>query len=135
MKELRIKLRRYLLRMQKKELSDGFTLWHNFWQDEKRAREMAAFNSQLNALNEQKLRKFAQKLANGHMMKSWNHWYFLFCQLRQAKKTVGRIANRKMHSAFSRWEEMCEEAQRMRTMLKRCAMKIMHRQMAGAFDR
>ena len=54
MKELRIKLRRYLLRMQKKELSDAFTLWCDALKQSQTDEATARFQAQLNALEAQR---------------------------------------------------------------------------------
>ena len=53
-KEMRIKLRRYLLRMQKKELSDAFTLWCDALKQSQTDEATARFQAQLNALEAQR---------------------------------------------------------------------------------
>jgi hypothetical protein len=41
-KEMKFKLRKFFLRMMNKQLSDGFTLWFQWWEDTVHSREGAA---------------------------------------------------------------------------------------------
>ena len=89
--ELRVKMRRFIFRMMKKELGNAFDQWANTLEENKRNREMDAFNGQMNALKQKQLEKFALKLQNIMLTKAWNHWHNLFVQLRKIKVTlVGR---------------------------------------------
>ena len=134
-KELRVKLRRYILRIQNKNLSDAFTLWYDDVQHEKKERELQKFMNQINALESQRLAIFAKKLQNAWLTKAWNHWFGLFVQLRKIKTALGRMRNRAVAGAFDRWMEMVQEQKEMRTLLKRAAMKIQNRLLSGAYAR
>ena len=59
-------------------------------------------------------RQFAKRMKNTQVYAAWQQWHGLFVMMRRVKVVIGRVRNRALHGAFAKWEEMCEEAARMR---------------------
>ena len=101
-KEMKLKLRRFMFRILKKELANAFGLWDMWMEDLRRERERQMFQAQIDAKQARQLEAFAAKLQNAWLTKAWNHWFDLFVQLRKIKTTLGRIMHRKTAQAFDR---------------------------------
>ena len=112
---------------------------HAEWLQAQKARDAARNQSgaeaELEALRLRMLKQVVSRMLHAKMAAAWSVWHGSYVQARGARRALKRMIHGRLSRTLEHWREVAATLVDARIKVRRCVLKIVRRQMCGAWYR